>query len=214
MWISDCPRTGVTYIHTCLVLLLWNSAVGASGQVYSFESNPHHMHAARSNYSQWRVNWALTRTSLWPDNVLFLEQSVTDAGKYMTSEVDAVSRINQCTLKPKKNISQKLELADSISCIDPLSLPPFPSILAVQVVTWCGFPKSPCFPLHQSGKATCQLSSGNKEPQLFTNLCSLRSSLQGVGGNLTRVNTCVGRVWGRQVEVYTAYCSPVKKHKL
>ena len=60
------------------------------------------MHAARSNYSQWRVNWALTRTSLWPDNVLFLEQSVTDAGKYMTSEVDAVSRINQCTLKPKK----------------------------------------------------------------------------------------------------------------
>lgn len=69
--------------------------VGMSGQVLSFENNPGHMRAARSNYSQWRANWTLTHQTPWPDNVLFLEGSVAEAGSHVTSEVDAVSKKSQ-----------------------------------------------------------------------------------------------------------------------
>ena len=70
--------------------------MGKSGQVYSFESTPRHMHAAVSNYKRWCANWELVhggegRMGAWPDNVLFVEADASDAASHVTSEVDAVS---------------------------------------------------------------------------------------------------------------------------
>lgn len=64
-----------------------------SGQVYSFESNPSHMHAAVHNYKQWRANWAFTHhTAPWPDNVQFIDADVSAAIEHVTTPVDAVSK--------------------------------------------------------------------------------------------------------------------------
>lgn len=66
------------------------SAVGMAGQVYSFESNPSHMHAAVRNYEQWRANWALT-CAPWPDNVQFIDADLSAVGDHIDAPVDAVS---------------------------------------------------------------------------------------------------------------------------
>ena len=66
-------------------------AVGVTGQVYSFESNPCHMCAAIHNYNQWRANWEFSHSSVWPDNVTFIEGDVSSVGDHVTTPVDAVS---------------------------------------------------------------------------------------------------------------------------
>ena len=70
-------------VHVC--------AVGATGHVYSFESIPRHMEAAKRNYSKWRANWAIGRESEWPDNVTFVQEDVKEAGVHITRPVDYVS---------------------------------------------------------------------------------------------------------------------------
>lgn len=80
----------------CHVIVL---AVGKSGQVYSFESTSHHMEAARTNFKRWCNNWELVHSGgdegrgAWPDNVLFVEDDVSNAASYIASDVDAVSEL-------------------------------------------------------------------------------------------------------------------------
>lgn len=63
-----------------------------AGQVYSFESNPSHMHAAVRNYEQWRANWALSHhTAPWPDNVQFIDADLSTAREHIKAPVDAVA---------------------------------------------------------------------------------------------------------------------------
>ena len=84
--ISDCSHLALLACYCSL-----HSTVGISGQVYSFESVPGHMHAAMNNYRQWRGNWELVHyNSLWPDNVEFIGASVDLAGDHVTSPVDVV----------------------------------------------------------------------------------------------------------------------------
>jgi len=60
--------------------------------VYSFESRARHMLAAKSNYDQWRANWALGHpSSAWPDNVMFVEACVSTVAEHLPCSVDAVS---------------------------------------------------------------------------------------------------------------------------
>ena len=63
-----------------------------SGQVFSFESVPRHMSAARRNYRRWRANWELIHgEGTWPDNVQFVEADGLSAKDHLASVVDAVS---------------------------------------------------------------------------------------------------------------------------
>ena len=62
-----------------------------AGQVFSFESNSHHMSAAINNYNLWRTNWKLTHSSAWPDNVTFVEGDVRTVRDCVASPLDAVS---------------------------------------------------------------------------------------------------------------------------
>lgn len=77
-----------------LPLFSFTSPVGMAGQVYSFESNPSHMHAAVRNYEQWRANWALSHhTAPWPDNVQFIDADLSTAREHIKAPVDAVSNV-------------------------------------------------------------------------------------------------------------------------
>lgn len=74
--------------HTMLPFL----SVGASGQVYSFETVHKHHAQAKKNYHNWCTSWESSHpNSPWPDNVQFIEASVSDAQDYIDSSVDAVS---------------------------------------------------------------------------------------------------------------------------
>lgn len=90
-----------------------------AGQVYSFDSNPDHMHAAVHNYHQWRANWDLIHASTWPDNVIFVEGDVSCARDHVTTPVDAVSPcidLNDVSHKSVKVLNNNISEPFVIDC--------------------------------------------------------------------------------------------------
>ncbi|CAI9563015.1 unnamed protein product [Staurois parvus] len=59
--------------------LFLSRAVGSDGAVFSFEVRDDHHEVSKRNFLNWRKAWKIRNGRTWPENVQFINKSITDA---------------------------------------------------------------------------------------------------------------------------------------
>ncbi|XP_073484892.1 tRNA (adenine(58)-N(1))-methyltransferase, mitochondrial isoform X2 [Aquarana catesbeiana] len=156
--------------------LFLSRAVGSDGAVYSFEVRADHHEVAKRNFSNWRKAWQIRSGRTWPDNVRFINKSVTDAVpdiKSVAFDAAALDMLNPQValpvitrnLKPGAvcaayiaNITQVIDLLEGIRCCNlPLMCE---KIVEVGVTDWLVAPS-----VRKDGKLSKRV-----EPQILEQL--------------------------------------------